>query len=421
MKSPRNYHLLLAGQFLGAFGDNFLLAGILAPLTFLKNAGTITVQDVNSTNTQFNMVFFVPFILLAPLAGFLNDRMPKTSWLLGGNLIKLLGALIGFAGILLHSASHDSAMIWQIVGYAIVGIGACVYSPAKYGVLPEVVETEKLVKANGTVEMLTLVGSIGGFALGGVLYDQTRALTTCYVAAIIVYALAALANGMMQKTPGNPSAQLGRSLQEFFGHAKSLLTHQRIGRILLGSMLFWLAAAFLRTNLQAWGMAVFAASGIPPEAITNTKLALFKASPIIAIAVGSVLAGRIHALGDLSKQWLYAMGLAAGVALMGALSGNQGLPVVMLALTLAGVMAGMLIVPLNASLQHETSEAALGKTIAVQNVIDNAGMIVGAGLLGVMTKLNFSPHQAFLGLAGVVVILTLGMKLSTKNIPPTRA
>ena len=133
MKSPRNYHLLLAGQFLGAFGDNFLLAGILAPLTFLKNAGTITEQQVNGTNTLFSIVFFVPFILLAPLAGFLNDRMPKTTWLLGGNLVKLLGVIVGFVGIQLHSASHDAAMLWQAIGYAVVGVGACLYSPAKYG------------------------------------------------------------------------------------------------------------------------------------------------------------------------------------------------------------------------------------------------------------------------------------------------
>ena len=82
MKSGKNYPLLLAGQFLGAFGDNFLLAGILAPLTFLKNAGAITEQQVNGTNTTFSIVFFIPFILLAPLAGVLPDK-PRVGFAVG--------------------------------------------------------------------------------------------------------------------------------------------------------------------------------------------------------------------------------------------------------------------------------------------------------------------------------------------------
>ena len=77
-------------------------------------------------------------------------------------------------------------------------------------------------------------------------------------------------------------------------------------------------------------------------------------------------------------------------------------------------MAGLLIVPLNASLQHETDHSALGKTIAVQNVVDYAGMLIGAALLGVMTRLDWTAHQCFLGLAVVVVLMTLGMKLSAK-------
>src|SRR5690242_13003732 len=122
MKPSKNYPLLLIGQFLGAFGDNFLLAGILAPLTFLKNSGTITEQQVNGTNALFSAVFFIPAILLAPLAGFLNDRMPKTSWLLGGNLVKLLGTLVGFIGVASHAGDGSAAKLWQAAGYAIVGI-----------------------------------------------------------------------------------------------------------------------------------------------------------------------------------------------------------------------------------------------------------------------------------------------------------
>src|ERR1017187_8931213 len=99
MRAGRNYPLLLVGQFLGAFGDNFILASILSPLTYELAGGRITEQRVGSENALYSAVFFVPFIVLAPLAGYLNDRMPKTSWLVGGNLIKGAGACVGLLGV----------------------------------------------------------------------------------------------------------------------------------------------------------------------------------------------------------------------------------------------------------------------------------------------------------------------------------
>lgn len=415
MKTNRNYPLLLAGQALGAFGDNFLLAAILAPLTALMKTGSISEQQVNGTNATFSIVFFVPFILLAPLAGFVNDRMPKTSWLLGGNLIKLGGTLTGLAGILLHGGDYQASLTWQVVGYTIVGIGACLYSPAKYGVLPEIVEAERLVKANGMVEMLTLIAILGGFAGGAVIYDHTSSLPICYGASFGFYGLAAYLNGTMDRTPHDEKAQFRQTFQSFFHQLHGLLSRRRTGRILLGCGLFWLAGAFLRTNLQAWGISIFQGAGFAGSDINNTRLALLKASPILAIAAGSVLAGKLHRLGDLSRQWLYALGMAGGVALLGILTGREGFYVVIPALCVVGVTAGLLVVPLNAALQHETSQTALGKTIAVQNVVDYTGMLVGAGVLGGMTYLGWSAHQAFLGLAVIIVILTLGVRLSTKQ------
>ena len=157
------------------------------------------------------------------------------------------------------------------------------------------------------------------------------------------------------------------------------------------------------------------------DKITNERLALIKVGLVLGIVSGSLLAGRLHGIGDLSKQWLYALGMAVGITLLGLLPGSAGFWIIVPALALAGIMAGLLIVPLNAALQHETDPTALGKTIAVQNVVDYAGMLVGAGLLGVMTKVGFSAHHAFLGLAVVVVMLTLGMKLTTQNPAPKQA
>lgn len=413
MKIGRNYPLLLAGQFLSAFGDQFLFAAILAPLTYLMRTGAITEQAVSSANSLYNFVFAIPFLMLAPLTGFLNDRMPKTAWLLGGNLVKVFGTLVGLSAVCL--LEPKAAKMWQVIAYTIVGVGACLYSPAKYGILPEIVPAERLVKANGAVEMLTLIAILGGFATGAILYDHTQSLPLCYGASAGFYGLATLLNGVMARTPHNPGARLGASWKAFQVQLLELVRHRRTGRILLGCGLFWLAGSFLKNNLQAWGVSILEGSGMAVESIDNTRLALLKASPILAIAAGSVLAGKLHRVGDLSKQWIYALGMAAGVAILGWLNGGEGMLIVIPALCFVGIVSGLLVVPLNAALQNETNHAALGKTIAIQNIVDYSGIIAGAGLLALFTSIGFTAHQAFYGLGIVIILMTMGVKLSTRT------
>ncbi|HPA20202.1 MAG TPA: MFS transporter [Verrucomicrobiae bacterium] len=409
MKVSRDYLLLLAGQFLGAFGDNFLLAAILGPLTFQLGAGQITEQGVNAQNALFSAVFFVPFIVLAPLVGFLNDRMPKTSWLFGGNALKLLGTAVGFAGVWLHAGAFHPSRGWQVVGYAIVGIGACAYSPAKYGVLPEIVPSERLVKANGTVEMLTLVAILGGLWGGATLYDHVRSLPLCYLASAGLYAAALIFNAAMSRTPHNPAATLSHSIGEFGSSLRSLITHRRLGRVLLGCGIFWFAGATVRSNLQGWGLEVFHQAGMTD--VNNQELAWLKVGMIMGIVAGAVLAGQLHRVGDLSWTRRYGMLLAVFIFLLGAIGGHWGLPAVVIALIFAGAVSGLLIVPLNAALQDESDHTKLGKTIAIQNFIDYLSMLAGAGFLAVLTAFGLTPTGIFVALPVALVLLSLALAM----------
>lgn len=409
MNSPRNYHRLLAGQFLGAFGDNFVLAAALGPLTFSLASGTITEREVNAQNALFSAVFFIPFIVLAPLAGWLNDRMPKTSWLFGGNVVKLLGALLALAGVWLHAGDFHASRTWQVMGYAIIGLGACVYSPAKYGILPEILPAERLVKANGMVEMLTLSAIVGGLGGGAALYDATRSLPACYLASAALYIAALICNSRMERTPHNANASLGHSVGEFASSLRRLVTHARLGRVLFGCALFWFAGATLRSNLQGWGLQVFHEVG--RHDVTNTQLALLKLGLVLGIVAGSVLAGRLHRLGDLSWARRYGLLMAIAVLALGLLGGHAGLAVVIVALVCAGVFAGLLIVPLNAALQHESDPGKLGKTIAIQNFTDYLAMLVGAGFLGALTAAGLSPTQVFIALPIALAVASIALRL----------
>jgi LPLT family lysophospholipid transporter-like MFS transporter len=412
MKTNRDYPLLLIGQFLGAFGDNFLLKAILGPLTYQLAEGKITEQYVTAQNTVFNAVFFVPFIVLAPLAGFVNDRMPKTAWLFGGNALKLLGTAFGLLGVWLHRGDFAASRGWQVAGYALVGIGACMYSPAKYGIIPEIVPAERLVKANGTVEMLTLVAILGGIAGGAYLYDQFRSVVPCYGAALALYAAALIFNAAMRRSRCNASASLGRNVAEFGGSLKALVGHRRLGRILLGCGLFWFTGAVLRTNLQGWGLQVFTQAGL--HEITNVKLISLFIGLTLGIVTGSVLAGQIHRTGDLSWTRRYGLLLGVCILLLGLLGGRWGVAPVMVVLVAAGIVAGLLIVPLNAALQAESDPTKLGKTISIQNFIDYFAMLAGAAFLAGVGKFNLLPTQAFVALAATLGLIAVVLRMPSQ-------
>lgn len=416
MKSTRNYPLLLAGQFLGAFGDNFLLAAILGPLTFQLLAHTINEQQVNTQNALFSAVFFIPFIFLAPLAGFINDRLPKTAGLFWGNLLKLAGTALGFFGVWRHAGDFHASHLWQVSGYAIVGLGACIYSPAKYGILPEIVPADRLVKANGTVEMLTLIAILGGLWGGATLYDHTRSLPACYAASIGLYATALLLNAVMSRTPHNPMAQFRHSLSEFGRSLMSLVRQPRLSRVLLGCGLFWFAGAVLRSNLQGWGLETLSAAGVAE--ITNQKLALLKIGLIAGVVAGSLLAGALHKVSDLSWARRYGFLLAASVLLLGLVGGVWGVTVAALLLLITGLTAGLLLIPLNAALQHESDHTALGKTIAVQNFIDYLSMLIGAAFLQVLTHFGFMPNRVFVALGIALALLSLVLRFSRVTPSP---
>jgi LPLT family lysophospholipid transporter-like MFS transporter len=413
LKSKRNYRLLLAGQFLGAFGDNFLLKALLAPLTYQLLAHQITDSQVSGLNSRFSIIFFVPFIALAPLAGWLNDRMPKTSWLFGGNLIKIIGAVVGLVGVIIHAGDFHASLAWQMAGYGIVAIGACVYSPAKYGILPEIVPAERLVKANGTVEMLTLVAIVAGIGGGAIMYDQLRSLPAIYGVSIVLYTVALFLNGLMTRTAHNPAAKLGGTLSEFGGLLVALVRHPRLGRVLLGCGLFWFAAAMLRSNMQGWGLEVLQAAGVATGEIDNFTLNLLLLGLVGGIVGGSLLAGQLHRLGDLNWSRRYGVCMAVGVGLLGLIGGQPGIRVAVMALVVTGTFAGLLLVPLNATLQHESDPSKLGKVIAVQNLTDNLSMALGSVFLLVATgPFHLRPTQAFVALA-----VTLGLIAVAVRVP----
>lgn len=376
-------------QFLGAFGDNAILAIIIGQFTFRYQAGTMTEADLGSANAIYSSLLFIPFVLLATLAGFLNDRYAKTTWLLNGHLIKLIGT--GLAAV-----SIVGGDLWQGVGYLIVGIGACVYSPAKYGILPEILPKERLVKANGLLEMLTLVSILGGTMTGALLIDRLP-VGVCYTIVASLYAAAFLLTLAMKPTPAHPGIRLGASTGAFAAHLKTLLTTPRLWRNLLGTSLFWICGSVLKMNFQPWGLEVLGY-------VKNASIALLGLKLAIGVMIGSLLAGRLHRTSDLS--WIRRYGLMMGLFIL-ALGWVVAPSAATLVLIAVGVVGGLYLVPLDAALQAETDPAKLGKTIAAQNFIENLAMITGGFFVYVAVGAGLSSQGVFIALA----LIALGVSI----------
>jgi LPLT family lysophospholipid transporter-like MFS transporter len=344
----------------------------------------------------------VPYVLLAPFSGYLNDRFSKSRWLIGGNAIKLLGAAVTALNIV-------SAEWWMAVGYLIVGVGACVYSPAKYGILPEILPTERLVKANGTVELLTLVAILTGNIGGAIAYDRFP-LSECYVMTVLLYGLSLVFNLFMSRTPFYPTVRYQESAQEFFHNLRQLFAQKRLARVLCGTAMFWVCGAVLKMSFQPWGQQVL-------KLKTMTQISLLGLWLSLGVMAGSVLAGQLYRVGDLHATRRYAWMLAAGIALLGSIGWlvDKGVDYPMsLAISLlivTGLVAGLFLIPLNAALQAESHKDKLGKTIATQNGFENCAMLCGSAIAFLDVKVGFNPSELLLCLGAFVAIAAIGLKV----------
>ncbi|HEY3855560.1 MAG TPA: MFS transporter [Verrucomicrobiae bacterium] len=405
-KQKRNYPLLLASQFLSAFGDNLILMIILGPFLIERNKGLITEQQQSIANVFYTSLLFVPYVLLAPLAGYLNDRFSKNRALMAGNLFKLIGAAITAAGI-------GANKTWLGVGYFVVGIGACVYSPAKYGILPEILPKERLVKANGLLELLTLVAILTGNIAGAMAFDRL-ALSTCYAITMAIYALSLALNLVMTRTPFYREVQFAGISGEFFHNVGQLFSQKRLARILVGTALFWVCGAVLKMNFQPWGQRVL-------NLQTMTAISLLGLWLSIGVMAGSVLAGQLYAVGDLRATRRYGWLLAGGILALGSVraivdSGfSHVLAVAIAILIVTGLIAGLFLIPLNAALQAESHKDRLGKTIATQNGMENLAMLGGSAIAYLNVKIDFNPSQLLLVLAVFVAVVVVWLKIPPKQ------
>jgi len=373
----RDVYRVLVTQFLTAFADNAVLFTAITMVMKQMEVGGWYVPALQAS-------FLVSYVLIAPWAGRFADARPKPRVLFGANVIKAVGA-----GMLLFHVE-------PLIAYAMIGLGAAAYSPAKYGILPELVDEQTLVKANGWIESSTILAILSGTLVGAVLAEYS--VPMALMAVIGLYALSSVIALTIRHKLVAGSAS-GPVLGDFFQQMRGLLSTPRARFATLGVSLFWAAATVLRVLLVAWAPAVLLID-------STTDIALLTMFVAIGIAVGAVLVPRLIPLAYLRRTRLAAYLMGAVIVL---LAGVDAIWSARLGLFLAGVCGGLFVVPINAALQeigHKTIGS--GGAVAIQNFFENLAMLLASGIYMLVAGAGVDPVITMVWL-GVLVILATGI------------
>lgn len=352
----KNFIALLLSQFASAFADN---AALFALIAYIKESG---IYKQESATPILQMSFVVAFVILAPLVGKLADSMSKGKILLLGNIIKAIGSTL----ILLNVNIY--------VCYSIIGIGAAIYSPAKYGILPEITEHNMLVKSNGLLEGSTIIAILFGSYVGGVLGDINS--TYALIAIVIMYISAAAISYRLVSIPAKNNEIKLFSIDTVLSFGKdlcSLVLKDKTRTSLFGTAIFWGVGGVLRMAMITWVATVLMSDKLETSSLLSGCVA-------IGVVIGAYLSPLLINFNKMHRVFIPGMLIGVMLSIMTFSTTFNSMAVILIGL---GIFGGLYVVPLNALLQSEgKSSTGSGQAIAIQNFIEN---IVSLSFIGIYT------------------------------------
>jgi LPLT family lysophospholipid transporter-like MFS transporter len=372
--TSRGMLAVLSAQFVSALADNALL---FAAIALLKSHAAADWQI-----PMLQEFFVVAFILLAPFVGPFADSYPKGRVMLIANTLKFSGATAMLAGLN------------PLLSYGLVGIGAAAYSPAKYGILSELVGQDKLVKANSMMEGSTIIAILLGAIVGGKLADSSvnmalMGVCTCYLIAAIINVLIP----RISATNKSSAFSILHLLRHFTNALKTLIKDHDARLSLLGTSIFWGAGSTLRLLLVAW---VPMALGISDWSMP----ANLSGAVAIGIAIGAALAARLISLKNVNR--VLPVGISIGLLII-LFAYSTHLYIAIALLILIGGAGGFYVVPLNALLQERGHESVgSGNAVAVQNFFENCTMLILIGVYIMLERTGMPAIHAATIFGGII-------------------
>ena len=399
----RGFYTIMAAQFFSSLADNALF---VTAVELLRSAGAGQGQQA-----ALVPMFALFYVILAPFVGAFADALPKGRVMFMSNAIKVVGCLM---------------MLWgghPLLAYAVVGLGAAAYSPAKYGILTELLPSSQLVRANGWIEGLTIASIILGVLLGGQLVGpQVSAYLlglelpgietgpqAALVVLVLVYGLAALFNLRIPRTDAplvpfwstagpehDPQGRMDLTgLLTDFWRCNRNLWRDKLGQISLSTTtLFWGVSGNLRYIVLAWAGVALGYSTTQASALVGVVA--------LGTAAGAVLAAARMRLQHATRA--IPVGIAMGLLVL-CMNFIHHLWIAIPFLIVLGGLGGYLVVPMNALLQHRGHcLMGAGRSIAVQNFNEQIAILGLGGLYSLAATLGMSAYGAITAFGLLVAI-----------------
>ncbi len=386
-RSARTVKAVIAAQFFSSLADNALLIAAIG-LLMERHAAAWTIPALR-------MFFYGSYVVLAAFAGAVADAFPKGRVILVTNISKLCGC-----GLLLANAH-------PLLAYGLIGLGAAAYSPAKYGILPELLPAGQLVRANAWMEVSTVMSILLGVALGSYLMDATKHIpqladtparsATVFLVAVYLAAVGCAA-AITSSRASRPSAlNEPRRLVIEFKQSLAMLWRDPESQISLAvTSLFWAASAVLQFVVLQWAQRTLH--------LPLAQAALLQAAAAIGMVVGALCAARWVPMHRVLK--VLPLGLVLGLLLLLMLLVTQ-VGIAVLLLIAIGAAAGLFVVPMNALLQHRGQLLMHpGQSIAVQNFNESLASLVMLAVYGWLVSADLPLSLSIVGF-GLFVSLAM--------------
>ena len=393
----RGFYTIMAAQFFSSLADNALLITSMALLASMNSPSWMT--------PLLKLFFVLSYVLLAAFVGAFADAIPKGKVMFITNMIKVGGCGLMFVHV------HP------LIAYAVVGFGAAAYSPAKYGILTELLPPEHLVAANGWIEGLTVSSIILGTVLGGALVTPhisamllnlnfpliNLPIHTAAEAALTVitglYVLAGIFNLRIPDTGARYAHQKLQPLQLISDFSGCFLTlwKDKLGQISLAvTTLFWGAGATLQFIVLKWAEASLH--------MPLNEAAILQGIVAVGVALGACAAAKFVPLKK--SLSVMPMGIAMGAVVITMIFVHTK-EIAYPLLVLVGALSGFFVVPMNALLQHRGHVLmSAGHSIAVQNFNENLSVLTMLTVYAVMVSLNLN-IQVVIVMFGSFVMTTM--------------
>jgi acyl-[acyl-carrier-protein]-phospholipid O-acyltransferase / long-chain-fatty-acid--[acyl-carrier-protein] ligase len=376
-------------QFLGAFNDNLfkIVVSMLA-------VHTVAAERAGRELSIVSWIFIVPFLLFSGYAGQLADIYSKRTVLVVSKSLEIIAATLGLVAFAFGHLQLTYAVLF------LIALQATFFSPAKYGILPEMLPERDLSRANGVLEMSTFVAIVLGTAVGGYLFETLHA--RLWMIGVLVVGVAVAGTISSYGIPRVPAAARMQPLDvnpwgEIWTGIKTLRRDRVLWLTVLGISYFWFLGSLLQLVVLLFGTETMK--------LTDTWVAILTACAAVGIGAGSLIAGRLS--GDNVEPGLAPIGsIGMGVFAVALSQSSGSFTLAAINLTIVGMFGGFFAVPLNALLQQKSGGEEKGRLMGINSFLNMVAIALASGALALLSDYFHLTPEAILLTFGVLTLIS---------------